>query len=420
MTEVNTLSDIDEYLRNIRPDIKTVKWFFALQDMQKLMEQLGNPQEKPEIIHIAGTSGKTSTAYYLSDMLRATNKKIGLTVSPHVDSILERVQINNSPLAKEEFINLFGQFIQLPAIKKMNITYFGLMVAFAFYVFAQKKVDYAVIEVGMGGRLDATNVITNPGKICVITDIGLDHTQFLGKDLRSIATEKAGIIQPNNQVFVAEQPSEVMQVFESTSKKQSATLHVMPADKIASAPGVLAEFQKRNWALANTVFEYIESRDNLQVINALDAPRTVPARMESINVNDALVVLDGSHNAQKITTLSTSLQKKYPNTPAAILFSMVDGKDESLYESLRALRRISGVIIVTAFTKSQDVYRNAMEPKHIEKQAQLAGFDEVIVVKDPKSAFELLRSRKEKLQLVTGSFFLLNHVRPLMKKQGLL
>ncbi len=415
MMKLQHFSDIEKFLEKIRPDIKAVNWFFALGDMQKLMHELGDPQEKPKIVHVAGTSGKTSTSYYMSAMLQSANQKVGLTVSPHVDSVSERAQINSQPLPEKEFVHLFDKFTDLPALQKIHITYFGMLVAFAFWVFAQKQVDYAVIEVGMGGRIDATNLIQSSNKIVIITDIGLDHTKFLGKDLPSIAREKAGIIRPNNHVFVAKQSQEIMEVFARVAYKQNAVLHILPDAKIKQAPKHLPPFQKRNWALARFAFDYIAKRDHLEYTNILaTADSKVPARMEAFTKNGKTIITDGSHNAQKIGALVGGLQQIYPGQKFALMTSLVSDKDVTLEESLQELHKVSDTIIVTTFSGNQDTKRTPMDSTKIAEAAHRIGFKKTEIEADPRKAFELLQKQPEEHLLITGSFFLLNHVRPLL------
>ncbi len=163
-----------------------------------LMKLLGDPQDKLKIIHLAGTSGKTSTAYYMSALLQATGKKVGLTVSPHIDTIAERVQIDGLPLPETEFCRELGIFLDIVEFAEAPPSYFELLYAFALWVFERQQVDYAVVETGMGGLYDATNVASRPDKVCVITDIGFDHTHILGKTLPEIAAQKVGIVHDHN------------------------------------------------------------------------------------------------------------------------------------------------------------------------------------------------------------------------------
>ena len=193
MTKLRSFNDIDTVLKDFIPPMRSFRSVYTLDTMRALMLALGNPQNSYKTIHVAGTSGKTSTSYYIAALLGQTGKKIGLSVSPHVDNVNERVQIDLVPLDEHEYCQQFSTFLQIINKLRIKPTYFELLIAFAFWQFAQEKVDYAVIEVGLGGLLDGTNVIERSDKVCVIADIGLDHVAVLGNSLAGIAAQKAGI-----------------------------------------------------------------------------------------------------------------------------------------------------------------------------------------------------------------------------------
>jgi dihydrofolate synthase/folylpolyglutamate synthase len=156
---------------------------------------VGNPQDHLRVIHLAGTSGKTSTSYYIAGLLKAGGMKVGLTVSPHVTAITERVQINNIPLSETEFCRYMSEFLPLVTADEERLpSYFEVMMVFALWVFDKSNVDYAVVETGLGGLHDSSNICRRTDKICIITDIGVDHTHVLGDTIEKIATHKAGII----------------------------------------------------------------------------------------------------------------------------------------------------------------------------------------------------------------------------------
>jgi len=204
----------------------------SLDYIRSLLDYLGNPQERLRIIHIAGTSGKTSTAYYAAALLTAAGKKAGLTVSPHVDLLNERVQINMTPLPEALFVREMNEFMACVEQGGFTPTYFELLYAFAFWEFARQQVEYAVIETGVGGLLDNTNVVTRSDKVCVLTDIGFDHTSLLGTTLPEIARQKAGIIQLHNAVFCWRQSAEVLAVFRAVTRQKQADLHILDAAQL--------------------------------------------------------------------------------------------------------------------------------------------------------------------------------------------
>lgn len=416
--KLTSFGDAEKFLLSRRPDINAVNWFFSLEDMRKFMRLLGNPQDNPRSVHVAGTSGKTSTCYYLSQFLSTESNNVGLSVSPNVEKISERVQINNESISDQEFFELFDRFINLSEVQSVDITYFGLIVAFAFWVFAQKKVDYSVIEVGMGGRLDATNVITNPNKISVITDIGLDHTKFLGDTLDKIAREKAGIILPNTDVFMARQADVVCDVIKDVCRNNNATLHILKNEVIEQAPQILPPFQRRNWSLAKMVYEYVAKRDGLAQLDKQKIQKTldtkIPARMEIVKYKGKTVILDGSHNAQKINALVEGIKEKFPGQKFCTIISMVEGKDSNLNQSLRSLQEVTDNLIVTEFTIAQDIKRQPISAEKIAAIAREEGFKSVDLERDTSNALECSMKSEANFIIITGSFFLLNHIRPLV------
>ncbi len=167
----------------------------GLEPMRELARALGNPQESLRFIHLAGTNGKGSTAAFCESCLRAAGFRVGLYTSPHLVSVRERIQIDREPISEADFAE--GMDVVRRAVteqKDHEATFFELMTALALWYFAREKVDWVVWETGLGGRLDATNIVQP--EVCIITNIGLDHQQYLGESLREIAAEKAGIIKP--------------------------------------------------------------------------------------------------------------------------------------------------------------------------------------------------------------------------------
>lgn len=239
---------------------------YSLDTMLAMMSALGNPQNNYKVVHVAGTSGKTSTAYYIADMLRRAGAKVGLTVSPHVTEVNERVQINGLSLAEAKFCSELDIFLKIINKLSINPSYYELLVAFAFWEFDRQNVDYAVVEVGLGGLLDGTNVIDRADKLCVITDIGLDHVRLLGNTLPEITTQKAGIIQPNNCVVCYRQGPEVYDVIQRVCKQKQAILKLAD-EPILDSVSTMQLFQQRNWNLAKTVFDIVADRDGLVSLN---------------------------------------------------------------------------------------------------------------------------------------------------------
>ncbi len=199
----------------------------GLDNISLLLKELGNPEKDFKSVHVAGTNGKGSVTAFTASILQASGFRVGMYTSPHLSSFRERIMVNGQLIGKEELVEVFN--IVSEKVEKIrhnaNITYFEFVTAMSFVFFSNSKVDFAVIEVGLGGRLDATNVI-NP-EVAAITHIALEHTEHLGNDLVSIAAEKAGIIKPGITVVTAERNSAVLQLFRKACKDMNAGLTVL-------------------------------------------------------------------------------------------------------------------------------------------------------------------------------------------------
>ena len=221
-----------------------------------MMDALGNPQKKIKSIHVAGTNGKGSVSHFLASILQEAGYKVGLYTSPHLVDFRERVRINGEMIPQQAVVDFVEK--QRGMFDKFKLSFFEMTVGLAFDYFAKEKVDISVIEVGMGGRLDSTNVITP--ELSIITNIGLDHTQFLGDTLEKIAGEKAGIIKDGIPVVIGETQSETAPVFIQTAARHCAPItfadqHYVIDDISRYTDELTGEYQKKNIA---TVLEAVE------------------------------------------------------------------------------------------------------------------------------------------------------------------
>lgn len=392
----------------------------TLKRIKPLMQQLGNPQDRLRIIHIAGTSGKTSTAYYMAACLNASNLSTGLTVSPHVDSITERVQINGKPMSNEAFCQELGIFLDL--VKRSGIvpSYFELLYAFALWVFEKYQVDYAVVETGMGGLFDATNVADRPDKVCIITDIGFDHMHILGYTLPEIARQKIGIAHKGNIIFMYKQSDEIMNEVHEWVDRQGAILKIVPDPEVLSEKHVLSQnmpnFQKRNWLLAQYVYAYLAVRDHSGYLTSQALLKTqsirIPGRMDIQTIHKKRVIMDGAHNAQKMRAFVTSYKQLFPSSKADILIALKDGKNYQ--EVIPIIASIASRIIVTNFITSQDLPARSIDP---DKIAALIKSDyraiSVECIPNLSEAYHELLNSSENHAIITGSFYLISQIRKL-------
>ncbi len=186
-----------------------------------LTSHLNNPENKFKSVHVAGTNGKGSTSHMIASILQEAGYKVGLYTSPHLKDYRERIKINGKEISKQYVIGFIKR--NMSFFEKHSLSFFEMTVGLAFEYFARKRVDIAVIEVGLGGRLDSTNIITP--EVSVITNIGFDHMQFLGNSLEAIAKEKAGIIKENVPIVIGETQKETQQVFQDIAKNKNATIY---------------------------------------------------------------------------------------------------------------------------------------------------------------------------------------------------
>lgn len=392
----------------------------TLDRIRPLMALLGDPQDKIKIIHIAGTSGKTSTAYFTAALLGTADKHVGLTVSPHVDSITERVQLDGQPLSEARFCHDLAEFLEIVERAPEKPSYFELLYAFSFWVFERSNVEYAVVETGMGGLFDATNIADRADKFCIITDIGYDHMHILGHTLDKIAAQKAGIIQPGNTALMYEQAPLVMGAVHDRVERQDAELVLTTPEAEAAEYGQalvpsMPQFQQRNWLLAYKAYRLLAARDNLSALTLEQLQTTqrlqVPARMDIRQIGDKTIVMDGAHNAQKMQTFLESFKHEYPGVKPVILIGLKEGKEPQELGPLFA--PLAARLIITTFDTSQDLPAKSTNPQVLAQLFAQAGVPNIQILSDHHAAYEALLAAPEKVCIMTGSFYLLSQMREL-------
>lgn len=421
---MRNIASIDELNSALLPYVPLVAQLTGkdtvLDRIRPLMQLLGDPQDDLRTIHIAGTSGKTSTSYFIAALLQQSGKNVGLTVSPHIDSVTERVQINGRPLDDDTFCKLFNEFMDIVDASTIRPSYFELLYAFSIWTFKKLQVDYAVVETGLGGLHDATNVINRADKVCVITDIGLDHMHVLGDTIEQIALQKAGIIHPGNTVFMYQQNDTVMRVFTDYIAEQQAELRVVPdthgKSKIAAKNGrVMPRYQQRNWQLAYQVCCYVQQRDSLTELTTDQLARTqtvqVPARMDIRHIGDKTIIMDGAHNDQKMTAFLDSFIASYPNEKPAIMIALKH--DKRLDKLGPLLASIASRIITTTFETSQDLPVKSVNPLELQAMFISAGVKDTVVILNQHEAYQTMLNGPEKICIITGSFYLISQLRQL-------
>ena len=375
------------------------KAVYTLENMKTILNVLGNPQLSYKTIHITGSNGKGSTSNFISNIL-SQKFKVGLFTSPHYFKYNERFKINSKSIVDDKLKSII---LELEAILKENnltATFFEFTTALAFLYFKKENVDYAVIEVGLGGRLDATNLLEP--KACVITNVSLEHTKILGKDVLSIAKEKAGIIK--SDVFTAEKNEEVIKVFQEKGFEVSK----IQGFEIISSDLEFQEFKYKNESfkikmlgvhqienacIAIDVCKYIKI--NLDEIKKGLLECKVKGRLEIIS-KDPLIILDGAHNKAGFETLIKFIQNKNINT---LILGLSEDKDvKSIANILN--NNFKNIILV----KSS---RKPMDPLLIKKY--LKGE----IAKGCDEALKMALQKKESI-LVAGSLYLLPEIEKLV------
>jgi dihydrofolate synthase/folylpolyglutamate synthase len=378
--------------------------------MQSLVDALGNPEKQLKVIHVAGTSGKTSVCYFAASLLKAAGYTTGLTVSPHVDTVRERAIVDLAPLSENDWAAHASEFFQI--VKKTGIkpSYFEFYMGFAFWLFAKLEVDYAIIETGIGGTWDGSNVVQNQDKVCIITDIGYDHTEILGNDLATITIQKSGIIHAGNNVYAYPQSPEITSVIKKRTMHMHGKLHLIE--------NVDKNFMVRNLNLAKHAVNFTLHRNGHPPLTTtqLQQAKTVliPARAEPINYKNKQIIMDGSHNPQKLQAFTNYLNQKYPSTSRTLIATLGQNKSATLDESMLVLRAISDQIILTSFEDKtlETNNRISIDQKDLINAARRVGFQTIRYIHDPLTALKTATKEPATQIVVTGSFYTLNHLRP--------
>lgn len=412
MQTIKSLAEVDLVLEQFWPR-NMARYAYTTEHIERFMDYLGKPQDKPRSVHIAGTSGKTSTAYYTAALLQQAGKKVGLLTSPHIESLNERVQVNLTPLPEAEFCSELTTFLNLMEKSGVTLTYAEILYGFGYWEFVRQRVDYIVIEVGMGGLWDATNIINRPDKVAVITDIGMDHVHILGETIGEIAAQKAGIIKLHNTVFCHPQGSEVMAQINAASKQKQADLHVVEQDN--RTPKDLPLFQQRNFSLALEVASFALERAEGQSLadpQIKEASQIhIPARMEIIERHGKIIVLDNAHNPQKLQALSESLSAKFgKDQDVAAMVAFVQTKGRNVHDMLEAIRPAIKHLIITQIPDNRH-----HESRPADEIMAAYDSDNAEIIKDCKKALEVLLARPEPVVLITGSMYLMEYIRPVVR-----
>lgn len=440
-SKINTYQDALDYLYSF-VDYSLTRNFrfsperFELGRMVAFLELLGNPHKTYPVIHIAGTKGKGSTSAMTASCLHAGGYHVGLFTSPHLQEFTERIQVNGEMITQPDLVELVN-YVRPYVTQVANLTTFEISTALAFLHFARVKVDVAVIEVGLGGRLDATNVV-DP-LVSVITSLSMDHMAILGDTIEKIAFEKAGIIKPGRPVVLSPQIAEARQVIENVAAERGCRLvevekeyrytlgdHSLDGQSFClqkTAPGspevtlsipLLGRHQVENSATAYAALEVIRAQGlNLtdEAIHEGFARVSWPGRFEVLHRSPPLVI-DSAHNRDSAKRLRQTMEDYFPGKPVYLIFGASEDKD------------ISGMFaellpICTEVVLTRSVHPRAIDPEKIIELAQGYGSYKISVAHiDDAIASSMQRAGTDGVVLAAGSLFIAAAVRVLWQKDA--
>jgi dihydrofolate synthase / folylpolyglutamate synthase len=391
---------------------------FNLDRMFALMESLGEPQKKYPIIHVAGTKGKGSVSALCAAGLMAAGYKVGLYTSPHLEDYVERIQINGKPISHEQLIELVDE-IQPYVAKIEKLTTFEITTALAFMAFAKYGVDAAVLEVGLGGRLDATNIVTP--KVSVITSLSYDHTAVLGNTLALIAGEKAGIIKEGVPVVSSPQKDEVLEVLLRVAKSKNCEFTLVGKDVKFEQLGHSIHGQSLRVSDQQSMIELkIPLLGTHQIENAATAYAAlkasgIPSTDENIQKGfsqvqwrarfeiarlDPPLIFDSAHNQDSFEKLFETLETYFPDKMVYLIFGASEDKNiPGMFEAMKS--KIKQLIVTRAD------HPRALSVDHIQGLAGQAGVESeaVVPVKEALRRALEMSSKDGSIVLSAGSMF---------------
>ncbi len=419
---------------------------FKLDRMTELMKRLDNPHEALRCVHVAGTNGKGSVVAMLGASLRSCGYAVGSYTSPHLMSVTERVAINNEPIGEDAFTDLVSRVgREAEAVGKKKAlgepTFFEILTAMSLLHFAEQAVDVALVEVGMGGRLDATNIITPA--VSLVTKIGFDHQTFLGDTLEKIAAEKAGIFKPGVPALTIKQEDGVEDVFRAKAEEVGATLEVLGKDIEFSqrfeASAKLGPHMRVGVTTPNGSFEHVAvplpgehqapncglalatlgkliglgmEMPELKVVDGLASTR-IPGRMEIVQ-GSPRVLLDGAHNPESLAALVKAIGAHVPYDSLVVIFGCA--ADKNVGGLLENVDQIGDKVI---FTKAKGSPR-AADPHDLARDFEKISPKMYQVADTLEEALDIGRRAlgRDDLICVTGSFYLVGEARRTLARQA--
>ena len=413
----------------------------GLNNIKALLNELGNPQKELNYIHVAGTNGKGSVCAYISNILVTNQYNVGLFTSPHLIKYNERMKINNNSISDKELIKYISIVKEASqSITKKNYdfpSFFEFILCVAICYFKDNNVDFIIMETGLGGRLDATNIIPNP-IVCAITKIGMDHVEILGNSIEMIAKEKAGIIKNKSNVVYLKQDTKIDSIIEDYCSKMNASLLKVDKDEIKILNNrnktidfslntsyynykrltinTIAKYQTENVAIALAVVKFLERKNHIKILD-INIPKAVKhtrwqGRMDVIRDN---LIIDGAHNVDGMKNFVSSITELSKNKKLVILFSCT--KDKAYEDMIKALCRANiDTIIITEINTIRKIEINELE-NCFKKYTN----SKILIEKNITSAFNKLNNynNMDYLMCCVGSLYLIGDIYKIINKGGI-
>lgn len=391
----------------------------GLENIKKLCKELGNPQNNYKIIHIAGTNGKGSTATTIESILLEKGYNVGKYTSPHILKFNERIRANGKDITDTEIGNYFYEIKKI--IEKLQIkpTFFEVTTALMFKYFSDLGMEYVVLETGMGGKFDATNVVTPI--ICVITNVSLDHCEYLGKNIYDISKEKAGIIKENAKVIVACNDNEFLRAiseknntYTNVLEKYSNIKYRLDYEKFSTDIttgeteynySLFGEHQVKNFLCAYEVAKILNIDD--KSIKKAVSNVEWQCRFEKY-IDTPMTILDGAHNEAGMIELVNNLKKGYKKDEVVAIVSIL--KDKEIKKMLSLLEETTDKIILTAVKDNP----RGVEAEYLYNLVE--NKNNYLIENDIKFAYEKAKKENRKIIVVCGSFYTLSRFKEEIRK----
>ena len=410
----------------------------GLDNMSKLLELLGNPQDKLNVIHVAGTNGKGSTCSFITSILKECGYKVGLYTSPYLETFTERIRINGENIPEEDvarIVTLIREKIEQMVSEGYSYpTEFEIVTTMAFYYYCEQEVDFVALEVGLGGRYDATNIIKK-SDVSVITSISLDHVGILGDTVAKIAYEKGGIIKENGVAVVYDQSDEAKNVIKDICKEKNAKYIEVKFDDInvkqsdinsqvydCSIMGqryedleiqLIGDHQINNSMLALSAIEVLKELKNLN-LNEEDIRKGLlntrwPGRIEKI-MDKPTFIIDGAHNEDGARSLAKAIAKNFNGKKATLLIGMLEDKD--IDGVLEILMPYFNKVITTTPDNDRAINCETLKEK-ISKYV-----DDVVAISNIEDAvnYTLRNAKEDDVIISAGSLYMIGTVRTILNE----